>query len=65
MKILLTGGSGDLGKILANKIEKQGDQALRLDLHQPDVEYVQFIQGSILDRKKLSETKVLGEELAD
>ncbi|EKD73952.1 MAG: hypothetical protein ACD_45C00125G0001 [uncultured bacterium] len=31
MKILLTGGSGDLGKVLAYRIEKRGDVALRLD----------------------------------
>lgn len=32
MKILLTGGAGDLGKVLAYRIEKRGDIALRLDI---------------------------------
>ncbi len=53
MKILLTGGSGDLGKVLAYQLEKQGNSALRFDIREPADNYGKFIQGSILDRKKL------------
>lgn len=35
MKILLTGGSGDLGKVLAYQIEKRGNIALRFDIREP------------------------------
>lgn len=55
MKILLTGGSGDLGKVLAYQIEKRGDIALRFDIREPSDHYGQFLKGSILDRKILLE----------
>lgn len=54
MKIFLTGGSGDLGKVLAYRLEKRGDLALRFDVKQPQDSFGQYIQGSILDRKALS-----------
>ncbi len=53
MKILLTGGSGDLGKVLAYRLEKRGDIALRFDIRKPTDSHGKFIQGSILDRKIL------------
>jgi UDP-glucose 4-epimerase len=53
MKLLLTGGSGDLGKVLAYQLEKQGNCALRFDVREPTDNYGKFIHGSILDRKKL------------
>lgn len=53
MKILLTGGSGDLGKVLACRIEKRGDIALRFDTREPSDNYGTFINASILDRKIL------------
>ncbi len=56
MKILLTGGSGDLGKVLAYQIEKRGDVALRLDIRKPSDHDGKFIKGSILDRKILIES---------
>lgn len=55
MKILLTGGSGDLGKVLAYQIEKRGDSAFRFDIREPADNYGKFVSGSILDRKKLLE----------
>lgn len=54
MKILLTGGSGDLGKVLSHQIEKRGDSALRFDLRSPSDEVGTFLQGSILDRNAFS-----------
>ncbi|SRR5579883_669398 len=55
MKILLTGGSGNLGTVLAYQIEKRGDTALRFDLYEPTDHHGEFIQGSILNRKRLLE----------
>lgn len=53
MKILLTGGSGDLGKVLASRIDKRGDVALRFDIREPSDHYGKFLNGSILDRRTL------------
>jgi nucleoside-diphosphate-sugar epimerase len=55
MKILLTGGSGDLGKVLAYRLEKRGDIALRFDIRKPGDNDGTFLSGSILDRERLSE----------
>lgn len=55
MKILLTGGSGDLGKVLACRLEKRGDVAVRFDLCAPTGSHGQYVSGSILDREKLRE----------
>src|SRR6266478_149246 len=57
MKVLLTGGSGDLGQTLVPKLCNNGDTPVILDvraarnLKQEGV----FIEGSILDRSKLKE----------
>lgn len=53
MKILLTGGAGDLGQVLAYQIEKRGDTAIRFDIREPSDHHGKFINGSILDRQKL------------
>lgn len=53
MKIFLTGGSGDLGKVLAYQIQKQGDTTLRFDVRKPTDSAGQYIEGSILDRASL------------
>lgn len=50
MRILLTGGSGDLGSVLARHLIDCGDVPVSLDLREPSDPCVQFIQGSILDR---------------
>lgn len=55
MKILLTGGCGDLGKVLAYRLEKRGDTVLRLDIRETKDSYGQFIKGSIFDRQLLTE----------
>lgn len=49
MKILLTGGAGDLGRVLTPSLESQGDQVFRLDVRSPSDGRGTFIHGSILD----------------
>ncbi len=53
VKVLLTGGSGDLGSVLAAQLFERGDAPISLDLREPANPDVQFIQGSILDRELL------------
>lgn len=55
MKVLLTGGSGDLGSMAGPALEKLGHEVKNLDIAQPKVGYGEFIQGSILDRKVLAD----------
>jgi nucleoside-diphosphate-sugar epimerase len=55
MKVLLTGGSGDLGQTLVPKLLDRGDTPVILDVRAPRAlkQGVEFIQGSILDRPQL------------
>jgi nucleoside-diphosphate-sugar epimerase len=67
MKILLTGGSGDLGQILCSSLVGMGHTPVVFDLHRPalldqqsspqqvalGVPSIEFIAGSILDREQL------------
>jgi len=55
MRILLTGGSGDLGQALVPRLIDRGDMPVILDLRAPaDLKpEATFIEGSILDRSKL------------
>jgi len=57
MKVLLTGGSGNLGQTLAPKLLDNGDTPLLLDIREPPSlnEGAVFIEGSVLDRSKLTE----------
>ena len=55
MNILLTGGSGDLGILLARDLEKNGNTSVRVDIREPvNPQQGSFIKGSILDRKLLN-----------
>jgi nucleoside-diphosphate-sugar epimerase len=57
MKVLLTGGSGDLGQTLVPMLLDKGDVPVILDVRAPPnlKKDAVFIEGSILDRTKLTE----------
>jgi nucleoside-diphosphate-sugar epimerase len=57
MKVLLTGGSGDLGQTLVPLLLSKGHTSVILDVRAPyDSKYQGvFIKGSILDRETLKE----------
>jgi nucleoside-diphosphate-sugar epimerase len=57
MKVLLTGGSGNLGQALVPRLLDKGDTPLLLDVRAPPAlnEGAVFIEGSVLDRSKLTE----------
>ncbi len=57
MKVLLTGGSGDLGQNLVPRLLGRGDTPVTLDVRAPRAlqQGAVFIQGSILDRPELPE----------
>ncbi|GAB4450633.1 MAG: hypothetical protein Kow0031_33140 [Anaerolineae bacterium] len=49
MKILLTGGSGDLGRLLSRELEQRGDVPLRLDIRPPADGHGVYVPGSLLE----------------
>jgi nucleoside-diphosphate-sugar epimerase len=53
MRVLLTGGSGDLGQVLISELDKLGHCPVVLDVQSPKTNQVEFVQGSILDRDRL------------
>jgi nucleoside-diphosphate-sugar epimerase len=57
MKVLLTGGSGDLGRTLVPRLLDRGHTPVILDVRPPrDLKQrALFIDGSILDRPNLTE----------
>jgi nucleoside-diphosphate-sugar epimerase len=57
MKVLLTGGSGNLGQALVPRLLDQGDTPVILDVRAPAAlnEGAVFIEGSIVDRSKLTD----------
>jgi nucleoside-diphosphate-sugar epimerase len=57
MRVLLTGGSGNLGQALLPRLLDRGDTPVILDVRAPPSlnEGAAFIEGSILDRSKLAE----------
>jgi UDP-glucose 4-epimerase len=57
MRVLLTGGSGNLGQALVPRLLGKGDTPVILDLRAPPRlnEGAVFIEGSVLDRSKLTE----------
>jgi nucleoside-diphosphate-sugar epimerase len=54
MNILLTGGSGDLGMLLAYQLLQAGHHPVNLDVRPPLVEWGRFIQGSVTDPEILA-----------
>ena len=56
MKVLLTGGSGNLGQALLPRLLDKGDTPVILNVRKPLHlnRGAEFIEGSVLDRSKLT-----------
>ncbi|MEK6221792.1 MAG: NAD(P)-dependent oxidoreductase, partial [Chloroflexota bacterium] len=55
MRIILTGGSGDLGRVIAKPIAHLNHEVVRLDIRVPQDSWGEYVNGSILDRNKLKD----------
>lgn len=55
MKILLTGGSGDVGTLLAADMLALGHEVVNIDVAPPKIAGARFVQGSITDRAAVAE----------
>src|ERR1700679_2600047 len=53
MTILITGGSGDLGQILCPELLALGFIPKVIDVRQPRLKSIEYVQASILDREAL------------
>jgi nucleoside-diphosphate-sugar epimerase len=53
MKVLLTGGSGDLGRLLCTQLVARGDIPINLDVAGPGEPAGEYVNGSVLDRSLL------------
>jgi len=56
MRALLTGGSGDLGKVLTPRLVSSGLSVTSLDPSIPTLPDIEHVQGSILDRELTNNT---------
>ncbi len=54
MRVLLTGGAGDLGYTVSKQLVEQGDTPIRLDVRKPADNNGIYMAGSILDRATLA-----------
>lgn len=54
MRILLTGGAGDLGFTVSKQLVTRGDVPIRLDVRKPTDDNGIYVAGSILDRDALA-----------
>ncbi len=54
MRILLTGGAGDLGRLLSASLEEGGQEPVCLDVRSPPIPHGLCIKASILDRQALA-----------
>lgn len=58
MRVLLTGGAGDLGQMLVKALAARGDTPVVLDVRSPKLSLGEFFKGSILDRSTLAQCLV-------